>query len=110
MSEENNDQNTQTLDESWKIVYAWDQLKDINEEIENCYLDYAMSVIISRALPDVRDWLKPVHRRILYSMKEQNLVHTAKFKKSAKVVWDVLANYHPHWDSSVYEAMVILFL
>ncbi|RAL57724.1 DNA gyrase subunit A [Candidatus Gracilibacteria bacterium GN02-872] len=74
--------------------------------MEDCYIDYAMSVIISRALPDIRDGMKPVHRRILYSMYEQGLKSNAKFRKSAKVVGDVLANYHPHGDSSVYEAMV----
>ena len=81
---------------------------DIEKEMKKSYLEYAMSVIVSRALPDIRDWLKPVHRRILYSMYEQGLKSNAKFRKSAKVVWDVLANYHPHWDSSVYDAMVRL--
>lgn len=88
------------------IVYEWDKDRNINDEMENCYLDYAMSVIVSRALPDVRDWLKPVHRRILYAMHENWLRASAKFRKSAKVVWDVLWKYHPHGDSSVYEAMV----
>ncbi|ATU05922.1 DNA gyrase subunit A [Candidatus Gracilibacteria bacterium HOT-871] len=74
--------------------------------MEDCYIDYAMSVIVSRALPDIRDGLKPVHRRILYSMYEQGLKSTAKFRKSAKVVGDVLAKFHPHGDSSVYDAMV----
>lgn len=88
------------------LVYEWDSNRNISDEMEACYLDYAMSVIVSRALPDVRDWLKPVHRRILYSMHEQGLRASAKFRKSATVVWHVLWNYHPHWDSSVYEAMV----
>ncbi|MDO8521252.1 MAG: DNA gyrase subunit A, partial [bacterium] len=70
------------------------------------YLDYAMSVIVSRALPDVRDGLKPVHRRILYAMQEAGLNAGARFKKSATIVGDVLGKYHPHGDSSVYEAMV----
>lgn len=74
--------------------------------MEGCYLDYAMSVIVQRALPDIRDGLKPVHRRILYSMHENGLRSTAKFKKSATVVGHVLGSYHPHGDSSVYEAMV----
>jgi DNA gyrase subunit A len=74
--------------------------------METCYLDYAMSVIVSRALPDIRDGFKPVHRRILYSMHEQGLRPTAKFRKSATVVGDVLGKYHPHGDTSVYEAMV----
>lgn len=89
-----------------RITYAWDETRDINEEIETSYLDYAMSVIVSRALPDVRDWLKPVHRRILFAMHDLGLRSTAKYRKSAAVVWDVLWKYHPHWDSSVYEAMV----
>ena len=91
-----------------RVVYSGDQDRSIKSEMEDCYIDYAMSVIVSRALPDIRDWLKPVHRRILYSMYEQGLKSNAKFRKSAKVVWDVLANYHPHWDSSVYDAMVRL--
>ncbi len=88
------------------IVYAGDEHRSIKQEMESCYLEYAMSVIVSRALPDVRDGLKPVHRRILYSMHEQGLRSTAKFRKSATVVGAVLWNYHPHGDSSVYEAMV----
>ena len=88
------------------IVYAGDQHRSIKQEMESCYLEYAMSVIVSRALPDVRDGLKPVHRRILYSMHEQWLRSGAKFRKSATVVGAVLWSYHPHGDSSVYEAMV----
>ena len=88
------------------IVYAWDKDRSIRSEMESCYMDYAMSVIVSRALPDVRDGMKPVHRRILYAMHENGLRSSAKFRKSAKVVWDVLWKYHPHGDSSVYEAMV----
>ena len=70
------------------------------------YLDYAMSVIVSRALPDVRDGLKPVHRRILYAMKEGGYDSTKPFKKSARVVGDVMGKYHPHGDSAIYDAMV----
>ena len=88
------------------IVYDGDSNRPIKDEMESCYLEYAMSVIVSRALPDIRDWFKPVHRRILYSMHEQWLRASAKFRKSATVVWHVLWNYHPHGDSSVYEAMV----
>lgn len=88
------------------ISYVGDANKWIKEEMETCYLDYAMSVIVSRALPDIRDWFKPVHRRIMYSMHEQGLKSTAKFRKSATVVGHVLWSYHPHGDSSVYEAMV----
>jgi DNA gyrase subunit A len=79
---------------------------NIVTEMKESYLDYAMSVITSRALPDVRDGLKPVHRRILYAMNELGLQPTAKFRKSALVVGDVLGKYHPHGDSSVYDAMV----
>ena len=82
--------------------------QSITGEMETAYLDYAMSVITSRALPDVRDGLKPVHRRILYSMRLNGLTSTAKFKKSATVVGDVLGNFHPHGDSAVYESMVKL--
>lgn len=82
--------------------------QSITNEMETAYLDYAMSVITSRALPDVRDGLKPVHRRILYSMRLNGLTSTAKFKKSATVVGDVLGSFHPHGDSAVYEAMVKL--
>lgn len=81
-------------------------LKDISNEMEECYLDYAMSVIVARALPDVRDGLKPVHRRILFSMNELGLRSTAKPLKSARVVGDVLGKYHPHGDSAVYDSMV----
>lgn len=82
--------------------------QDITSEMEEAYLNYAMSVITSRALPDVRDGLKPVHRRILYSMRLNGLTASAKFKKSATVVGDVLGSLHPHGDASVYEAMVKL--
>ena len=82
--------------------------QSIASEMETAYLDYAMSVITQRALPDVRDGLKPVHRRILYSMRLNGLTSTAKFKKSATVVGDVLGSFHPHGDSAVYEAMVKL--
>ena len=82
------------------------QAINIEDEMRRSYLDYAMSVIIGRALPDVRDGLKPVHRRILYSMNEKGLVPGKPFKKSANVVGDVLGGYHPHGDSAVYDAMV----
>ena len=82
--------------------------QSIVAEMRSSYLDYAMSVITSRALPDVRDGLKPVHRRILYAMKINGLTATAKFRKSATVVGDVLGSYHPHGDASVYDAMVKL--
>ena len=103
--EDNSDEQTWLEIPKW-LVYGWDSDRNIWDEMETCYLDYAMSVIVSRALPDVRDWLKPVHRRILYAMHELGLRSSAKFRKSAAVVWDVLWKYHPHGDSSVYEAMV----
>ncbi|HEY3822866.1 MAG TPA: DNA gyrase subunit A [Polyangiaceae bacterium] len=80
----------------------------IQEEMRTSYLDYAMSVIIGRAIPDIRDGLKPVHRRILYSAYEQGLVPTGGYRKSATIVGDVLGKYHPHGDMSVYDAMVRL--
>jgi len=83
-------------------------IQEITEEMETAYLDYAMSVITSRALPDVRDGLKPVHRRILYSMRLNGLTASARFKKSATVVGDVLGSFHPHGDVAVYDSMVKL--
>ncbi len=82
--------------------------RDINDEMQNCYIDYAMSVIVSRALPDVRDGLKPVHRRILYSMSELGLGSDKQYRKSARIVGDTMGKYHPHGDSSIYGAMVRL--
>ncbi|MBI2048819.1 MAG: DNA gyrase subunit A [Parcubacteria group bacterium] len=81
-------------------------LRDIGTEMRESYLDYAMSVITSRALPDVRDGLKPVHRRILYTMQQMGLTSGAKFRKSAAVVGDAMGKYHPHGDMSIYDAMV----
>ncbi|HPS28424.1 MAG TPA: DNA gyrase subunit A, partial [Candidatus Paceibacterota bacterium] len=79
--------------------------KNISEEISTSYLSYAMSVIVARALPDVRDGLKPVQRRILYAMNEIGLTHSGKTRKSAAVVGEVLAKYHPHGDTAVYDTM-----
>ncbi len=78
----------------------------IEESMRGSYLDYSMSVIVGRALPDARDGLKPVHRRILYAMSELNLTHRAAYKKSARIVGDVIGKYHPHGDNSVYDALV----
>ncbi len=78
----------------------------IEDEMKDSYLTYAMSVIVSRALPDVRDGLKPVHRRILYGMNDLSLSPDKPFKKSARVVGDVLGKYHPHGDQAVYDALV----
>ncbi len=79
---------------------------NIEEEMKSAYIDYSMSVIVSRALPDVRDGLKPVHRRVLYGMQDLGLASNRGFKKSARIVGEVLGKYHPHGDSSVYDAMV----
>ena len=89
-------------------LIEFDRIKHVNieEEMKNSYIDYAMSVIIGRALPDVRDGLKPVHRRILYAMSELGLAPEKSFRKSARIVGDVLGKYHPHGDTAVYEAMV----
>src|SRR3989344_5947723 len=80
----------------------------IEQEMRESYLDYAMSVIVARALPDVRDGLKPVHRRVLYAMHEQGLRHNVKYRKSATVVGEVLGKYHPHGDTAVYDSLVRL--
>ncbi len=84
------------------------RVQKLESEMEKSYLAYAMTVIIARALPDVRDGLKPVHRRILHVMNSQGLRHNAKFRKSATVVGDVMGNYHPHGDSAIYDAMARL--
>jgi len=80
----------------------------ITEEMKRSYLDYAMSVIVSRALPDVRDGLKPVHRRILYTMYENGFTPDKPYKKSARVVGDVMGKYHPHGNQAIYDALVRL--
>ena len=86
----------------------YDYIKEINitTEMKSSFLSYAMSVIVSRALPDVRDGLKPVQRRILYGMEELGVYPDKPYKKSARIVGDVMGKYHPHGDSSIYEAMV----
>ena len=89
------------MEENNRIIPA-----EISKEMKDSYIDYAMSVIAGRALPDVRDGLKPVHRRILYSMNELNLTPDKPYRKSARIVGDVLGKYHPHGDSAVYLAMV----
>src|SRR5512147_89654 len=78
---------------------------DINHEMQQAYLDYAMSVIVARALPDARDGLKPVHRRILFAMHDMGLRANSAYKKSARIVGEVLGKYHPHGDVAVYDAM-----
>ena len=81
-------------------------LIDINKEMRSSYLDYAMSVIVARALPDARDGLKPVHRRILYAMHDMGIRAGTPYRKSARIVGEVLGKYHPHGDQSVYDSMV----
>src|SRR6185369_1338422 len=80
--------------------------RELEQEMRSSFLDYAMSVIVARALPDVRDGLKPVHRRIIYAMQRLGVTHTAHYKKSATVVGEVLGKYHPHGDIPVYDSMV----
>ena len=84
------------------------QQTEIHDEMKKSYIDYAMSVIVGRALPDVRDGLKPVHRRILYGMNELGITPDKPHKKSARIVGEVLGKYHPHGDMAVYDAMVRL--
>src|ERR1700730_7150155 len=79
---------------------------NIEDEMKTAYIDYSMSVIVSRALPDVRDGLKPVHRRVLFGMLELGVLHNRPYKKSARIVGEVLGKYHPHGDASVYDTMV----
>ena len=81
---------------------------DLTNKMKDSYINYAMSVIVQRALPDVRDGLKPVHRRILYAMQEAGMTSNRPYKKSARIVGEVLGKYHPHGDSSVYDATVRL--
>ena len=92
-----------------KNLYAMNEkviLRPVEEEMKDSYIDYAMSVIVGRALPDVRDGLKPVHRRILFAMNELGLIHSKAYKKSARIVGEVLGKYHPHGDTAVYDSMV----
>ena len=79
---------------------------EIHDEMRDSYIDYAMSVIVGRALPDVRDGMKPVHRRILYGMSQLGVTPEKPYKKSARIVGEVMGKYHPHGDSSIYDAMV----
>ena len=100
--------NNNSQEQEVKSVDLFGNIKqrDVGEEMKKSFIDYAMSVIVSRALPDVRDGLKPVHRRILYAMQEMGLKYNKPFKKSARVVGDVLGKYHPHGDMAVYDALV----
>ncbi|MFW5913799.1 MAG: DNA gyrase subunit A, partial [Bacillota bacterium] len=87
---------------------TFDRINDLNitSEMKTSFMSYAMSVIVSRALPDVRDGLKPVHRRILYGMEGLGVYPNSSYKKSARIVGDVMGKYHPHGDSAIYDAMV----
>ena len=107
-TEENEDESLEdgVLDNIQVTSFSNEQPIYIEDEIKASYLDYSMSVIVSRALPDVRDGLKPVHRRILFGMNEMGMSYDKPFKKSARIVGDVLGKYHPHGDSAVYGAMV----
>jgi DNA gyrase subunit A len=96
---------TTTPPEPVKQIIGTVQMADIDEQMRTAYLDYAMSVIVARALPDARDGLKPVHRRILFAMQELGIHANTAFKKSARIVGEVLGKYHPHGDSAVYESM-----
>ena len=93
---------------NYQIMTEGEKLIPINivKEMESSYIDYSMSVIVSRALPDVRDGLKPVHRRVLYGMHEMGIRASSSYRKSARIVGEVLGKYHPHGDSSVYDTMV----
>jgi len=95
------EKNTVTKDKSYKSIF-------VQDEMSSSYLSYAMSVIVSRALPDVRDGLKPVHRRIIYAMYKGGYDWSKPFRKSARIVGDVIGKYHPHGDQSVYDALVRL--
>src|SRR5919107_2151088 len=79
---------------------------NIEEQMKTAYIDYSMSVIVGRALPDVRDGFKPVHRRILFAMNEMGLASNRAYRKSAKIVGEIMGNYHPHGDSAIYDTLV----
>ncbi|HRP90552.1 MAG TPA: DNA gyrase subunit A [Edaphocola sp.] len=102
------DNNSEINGEEMEHIPQHDKIVPVNieEQMKSAYIDYSMSVIVGRALPDVRDGLKPVHRRILYALNELGMTHNKPYKKSARVVGEVLGKYHPHGDSSVYDAMV----
>jgi len=107
--EEKQEETIQTVNQpDEKTEWGMIRSTPIVEEMEKSYLDYAMSVIVSRALPDVRDGLKPVHRRILFAMKEMNLTHKTPYKKSARIVGEVLGKYHPHGDQAAYQTLARL--
>src|SRR3954451_14510284 len=97
---------TDTPEDDGSTAIAGIEPIEIQEEMERSFLDYAMSVIVQRALPDVRDGLKPVQRRILYAMSEMGIHHNTPYKKCARIVGEVLGKYHPHGDTAVYDTLV----
>ena len=104
---ENGDDDTPENGAPERAVMAHDgPVIDIADEMRSSYLDYAMSVIVSRAIPDLRDGLKPVHRRILFAMHETGNTHDKPYRKSARPVGDVMGKYHPHGDAAIYDALV----
>ena len=103
MKNDDNKKDVSKLFENTKVIKV-----DANEELKKSFIAYAMAVNVSRAIPDVRDGLKPVHRRILYSMGEMNLFSDKPYRKCARIVGDCMGKYHPHGDSSVYDALVRL--
>ncbi|MGB6606583.1 MAG: DNA gyrase subunit A, partial [Atribacterota bacterium] len=103
---DNNDQEEKEEREKELTDSSRTLLSDVGEEIKEAYLSYAMSVIVGRALPDVRDGLKPVHRRVLYSMEKMGNTPDKAYKKSARIVGDIIGKYHPHGDMAVYDTIV----
>src|SRR3989338_2598531 len=99
--EEASQKNSQEITQKPRVIS-----RVIEDEMKQSYLNYSMSVIVGRALPDVRDGLKPVHRRILFAMSDMGMLHSKPFKKSARIVGEVLGKYHPHGDMAVYDALV----
>jgi len=106
--EDTDEQTTQAPIPDTKTEWGIIKHSPIVEEMERSYLDYAMSVIVARALPDIRDGLKPVHRRVLYAMRDMGITHKSAYKESASIVFEVLGKYHPHGVTAVYQAMVRL--
>ena len=105
MSDTPEDNNNEEENIIYRATYDGPSVS-ITDEMKTSYLDYAMSVIVSRAIPDLRDGLKPVHRRILYAMNETGNTHYKSYRKSARPVGDVMGKYHPHGDSAIYDALV----
>src|SRR5665811_1800621 len=102
----NNEEEKEEREEEGFAETSRTLLTDVGEEIKEAYLSYAMSVIVGRALPDVRDGLKPVHRRALYSMEKMGNTPDKAYKKSARIVGDIMGKYHPHGDMAIYDTIV----